>query len=126
MAITERHSGRRKTLAGHIGIAANASQSALTHWIRSAGQSNVDALVKVGDYYCESRCHRCPSMLTDSADDRIGVRSHEDPYEKAIGAYQSAADTQASAIAFWNLGWMYENGLGVPQVCPCYPSATSG
>lgn len=53
--------------------------------------------------------------LTPLVDDRIGVKSHEDPYEKAIGAYQSAADTQASAMAFWNLGWMYENGLGVPQ-----------
>jgi SEL1 protein len=56
------------------------------------------------------------SRAESSTDDRIGIRSHEDPYEKAIGAYQSAADTQASAMAFWNLGWMYENGFGVPQV----------
>ena len=36
-------------------------------------------------------------------------------YEKAAGYYQSAADTQMSALAMWNLGWMYENGKGVPQ-----------
>lgn len=70
--------------------------SALTHWIRSAGQQNVDAVVRVGDYAYQGL---------------LG----EDRYEQAAGWYQSAADTQASAIAFWNLGWMYENGLGVAQ-----------
>jgi hypothetical protein len=44
------------------------------------------------------------------------VSEDENRYEKAAGSYQSAADTQASAVAFWNLGWMYENGLGVAQV----------
>ncbi|KAJ9126930.1 hypothetical protein QFC24_001161 [Naganishia onofrii] len=101
---TERNLGqRRKSITSGmtepLNIAENASLSALTHWIRSAGQSNVDALVRVGDYYY----------------DRIGLKSNEDPYEKALSAYQSAADTQSSAMAFWNLGWMYENGLGVPQ-----------
>ncbi|KAJ9098741.1 hypothetical protein QFC21_004389 [Naganishia friedmannii] len=100
----ERNLGQRRKsitlgMTEALNIAENTSLSALTHWIRSAGQSNVDALVKVGDYYY----------------DRIGLKSNEDPYEKAISAYQSAADTQASAMAFWNLGWMYENGLGVPQ-----------
>jgi SEL1 protein len=46
----------------------------------------------------------------------VGVASYENRFEKAAAWYQSAAETQASAIAFWNLGWMYENGLGVPQV----------
>jgi SEL1 protein len=36
--------------------------------------------------------------------------------EKAASFYQAAADTQISALAMWNLGWMYENGVGVPQV----------
>lgn len=48
-------------------------------------------------------------------DHGIGVAADEDRYAKAASWYQSAADTQASAIAFWNLGWMYENGLGVAQ-----------
>ncbi|KAJ7594970.1 hypothetical protein C8J56DRAFT_1002681 [Mycena floridula] len=74
---------------------------ALTQWIRAAGQRNIDALVKVGDYYYHG----------------LGV-SEETPslrLEKAAKYYQSAADTQMSALAMWNLGWMYENGVGVPQ-----------
>jgi SEL1 protein len=31
----------------------NTAFLALTHWTRSAAQQNIDALVKVGDYYCE-------------------------------------------------------------------------
>ncbi|KAA1470562.1 HCP-like protein [Dentipellis sp. KUC8613] len=74
---------------------------ALTQWIRSAAQNNVDALVKVGDYYYHG----------------LGVPDEpkEDRFEKAAGYYQSAADTQVSALAMWSLGWMYENGIGVPQ-----------
>ena len=74
---------------------------ALTQWIRSAAQRNIDALVKVGDYYYHG----------------LGL-SDQDPavrYEKAAGYYQSAADTGMSALAMWNLGWMYEHGMGVPQ-----------
>lgn len=56
------------------------------------------------------------TRLIPSADQGIGVTDGENRYEKAAGSYQSAADTQASAVAFWNLGWMYENGLGVAQV----------
>lgn len=79
---------------------------ALTQWTRAAAQRNIDALVKVGDYYYH------------------GLGVSEDPatrLEKAARYYQSAADTQISALAMWNLGWMYENGVGVPQVCICIP-----
>ncbi|TRM69138.1 hypothetical protein BD626DRAFT_6549 [Schizophyllum amplum] len=74
---------------------------ALTQWTRAAGQRNIDALVKVGDYYYHG----------------LGVpeESEQTRYEKAARYYQSAADTQISALAMWNLGWMYENGVGVPQ-----------
>ncbi|GLB37757.1 putative protein with sel1-like repeats [Lyophyllum shimeji] len=73
---------------------------ALTQWTRAAAQRNIDALVKVGDYYYHG----------------LGV-SEDEPtrLEKAARYYQSAADTQMSALAMWNLGWMYENGIGVPQ-----------
>ncbi|KAF8270495.1 hypothetical protein EI94DRAFT_775294 [Lactarius quietus] len=74
---------------------------ALTQWTRSAAQHNIDALVKVGDYYYH------------------GLGVPEEPehirWEKAAGYYRSAADTQISALAMWNLGWMYEHGHGVPQ-----------
>ncbi|KZT23519.1 HCP-like protein [Neolentinus lepideus HHB14362 ss-1] len=74
---------------------------ALTQWIRSAAQHNVDALVKVGDYYYHG---------LGVPEEEVSMR-----YEKAAGYYQSAAQTQLSALAMWNLGWMYENGIGVPQ-----------
>ncbi|EIW80736.1 hypothetical protein CONPUDRAFT_154741 [Coniophora puteana RWD-64-598 SS2] len=53
---------------------------ALTQWTRSAGQRNIDTLVKVR-------------------------------FKKAVVYYHDAAD-EASALAMWNLGWMYENGVG--------------
>jgi len=75
---------------------------ALTHWTRSAAQRNVDALIKVGDYYFYG---------LGVSDEPQAVR-----WEKAAGYYHSAVSTQISALAMWNLGWMYENGIGVPQV----------
>ncbi|KAJ3575054.1 hypothetical protein NP233_g1348 [Leucocoprinus birnbaumii] len=75
---------------------------ALTQWTRAAGQRNIDALVKVGDYFYHG----------------LGVPQDETEHsrlEKAAQYYQSAADTQVSALAFWNLGWMYENGVGVQK-----------
>ncbi|KAG6855982.1 hypothetical protein H0H87_008662 [Tephrocybe sp. NHM501043] len=74
---------------------------ALTQWTRAAAQRNIDALVKVGDYYYHG----------------LGVPEEEETIrlERAARYYQSAADTQMSALAMWNLGWMYENGIGVPQ-----------
>jgi SEL1 protein len=75
---------------------------ALTQWTRSAAQNNIDALVKVGDYYYHG---------LGVPDEPQNVR-----WEKAAGYYRSAADTQVSALAMWNLGWMYEHGYGVPQV----------
>lgn len=80
----------------------DSAQLALTQWIRAAAQRNVDALVKVGDYYYHG--------LGVSADESQASR-----LEKAARYYQSASDTQMSALAMWNLGWMYENGVGVPQ-----------
>ena len=75
---------------------------ALTQWTRSAAQRNVDSLVKVGDYYYHG--------LGDPNEDETTR------LEKAAKYYQSAAESQVSALAMWNLGWMYENGVGVPQV----------
>ena len=75
---------------------------ALTQWTRSAAQRNVDALIKVGDYYFYG----------------LGVSDESETvrWEKAAGYYHSAVSTQISALAMWNLGWMYENGIGVTQV----------
>ncbi|KZF22066.1 ubiquitin-protein ligase Sel1/Ubx2 [Xylona heveae TC161] len=69
---------------------------ALIYWTRSAKQSNVDSMVKMGDYYL------------------AGLGSDPDS-EKAAACYQTAAEFQQSAQALWNLGWMHENGVGVEQ-----------
>ena len=73
---------------------------ALVYWTRSAKQSNIDSMVKMGDYY-------------------LGGYGVEADMEKAAACYQTAQEMQQngqqSAQAMWNLGWMHENGIGVDQ-----------
>jgi SEL1 protein len=88
---------------------ANPGRVALTYWTRSAAQRNVDALVKVGDYH-----YYGIGMEVDPANETTADRQSR--LEKAANYYQSASETQASALAMWNLGWMHENGMGVAQV----------
>jgi len=91
----------RRTSFANFFPSNDTARLALTQWTRSAAQNNVDALVKVGDYYYHG----------------LGVPNEPENirWEKAAGYYRSAADTQYSALAMWNLGWMYEHGYGVPQ-----------
>ncbi|EPS25646.1 hypothetical protein PDE_00580 [Penicillium oxalicum 114-2] len=69
---------------------------ALIYWTRSAKQSNIDSLLKMGDYYL-----RGTGALADA--------------EKASTCYHNAAEAHHSAQAYWNLGWMHENGVAVAQ-----------
>ena len=69
---------------------------ALIYWTRSAKQSNIDSMVKMGDYY-------------------LGGYGIEADIEKAATCYQTAAESHQSAQALWNLGWIHENGIGVEQ-----------
>ncbi|KAH7375904.1 hypothetical protein B0T11DRAFT_271198 [Plectosphaerella cucumerina] len=69
---------------------------ALMYWTRSSRQSNVDAQVKMGDYYFH------------------GVGADPD-VAKAVQCYTGASDYSQSAQALWNLGWMHENGIGLTQ-----------
>lgn len=69
---------------------------ALIYWTRSAKQSNIDSLVKMGDYYLR------------------GIGTPVDA-EKASTCYHNAAEAHHSAQAYWNLGWMHENGVAVAQ-----------
>lgn len=64
---------------------------AITYYSRAFKQNNVDAGVIAGDAYYD-----------------VGA------YEKAIGIYESAA-LKYSPQAIWNLGYMYEYGLGVQK-----------
>lgn len=72
---------------------------ALTHWTRSAAQDNIDALVKMGDYYLSG----------------LGSHSGDSQPEKAAACYQTASNMHISALSMWNLGWMHENGIGVSK-----------
>ncbi|KAK0630163.1 HCP-like protein [Bombardia bombarda] len=69
---------------------------ALIYWTRSAKQGNIDALVKMGDYYLE------------------GIGTDID-IDKAVQCYSGAAEYRQSAQALYNLGWMHENGVGLNQ-----------
>ncbi|KAL2350023.1 hypothetical protein BJ546DRAFT_546762 [Cryomyces antarcticus] len=83
------------SLANPVSLLGDATL-ALVYWTRSAKQSNIDSMVKMGDYYYEG----------------LGITA--DP-EKAAASYQAAAETMQSAQAMWNLGWMHENGIGMEQ-----------
>lgn len=69
---------------------------ALIYWTRSAKQANIDSLIKMGDYYLTGT-----GILADA--------------EKASTCYHTAAEAHHSAQAYWNLGWMHENGVAVAQ-----------
>jgi SEL1 protein len=69
---------------------------ALIYWTRSSRQSNVDSLVKMGDYYF------------------YGIGTESD-LSKAVQCYTGASDYSQSAQALFNLGWMHENGIGLTQ-----------
>ena len=69
---------------------------ALIYWTRSSKQTNIDSLIKMGDYYLS------------------GVGAAADA-EKASVCYHTAAEAFHSPQAYWNLGWMHENGISVEQ-----------
>ncbi|KAL5614963.1 hypothetical protein BROUX41_005031 [Berkeleyomyces rouxiae] len=69
---------------------------AMVYWTRSSMQGNVDATVKVGDYYY------------------YGI-GHGKDMVQAGNWYSLAAEHSASAQALWNLGYMHENGIGLKQ-----------
>ncbi|EYE99038.1 ubiquitin ligase complex subunit HRD3 [Aspergillus ruber CBS 135680] len=69
---------------------------AMIYWTRSAKQANIDSLIKMGDYYLTGT-----GILADA--------------EKASTCYHTAAEAHHSAQAYWNLGWMHENGVAVDQ-----------
>jgi SEL1 protein len=69
---------------------------ALIYWTRSSRQGNIDALVKMGDYYL------------------YGIGADAD-VDKAVQCYTGASEYQQSAQALYNLGWMHEHGVGLDQ-----------
>lgn len=70
-------------------------KTALVYWTRAARQHDLDANVKMGDYYFD------------------GLGSTQD-YEKASQCYTAAAEGGVG-LANWNLGYMHETGLGAAK-----------
>ncbi|KAJ3037669.1 ERAD-associated protein [Rhizophlyctis rosea] len=119
-------------------------EPALVLWSRAANQGNVDARVKLGDYWYygvgtgqrslegADEVKKESSSSTPAPEGQgtplhledvltwIKVRSRPPSsgapdYAKAASHYQVAADMLYSAVAMWNLGWMHECGIGVSQ-----------
>lgn len=70
----------------------NEKDAALKYWIRAGNQGNSEARIKTGDYYYS-----------------------REEVEKAAKCYEAAAVHEKCTLGMWNLGWMYENGVGVPK-----------
>lgn len=79
--------------------ALNDAALAMIYYTRSAKQNNIDSLVKTGDYHLAG----------------LGTHHGKPSLENAAACYTAATETQQSALAYWNLGWMHENGLGITQ-----------
>uniref|UniRef100_A0A0N5CBJ0 TPR_REGION domain-containing protein n=1 Tax=Strongyloides papillosus TaxID=174720 RepID=A0A0N5CBJ0_STREA len=75
---------------------ANTKEIAFTFWRRSAEQNNPISRIKVGDYLY------------------YGIGTEKD-YKEAAEQYKLAADKFANSQALFNLGYMYEHGLGLPK-----------
>lgn len=73
---------------------------ALTYWTRSANQDNGESRVKQGDYYYYGLATAQPPSAED--------------LQRAASCYQYAAEKYLNSLAMWNVGWMHENGVGVP------------
>lgn len=88
------------------------AELALVYFTRSAKQANTDSLVKMGDYYASGI-----SSVTIQ-EDAAPEPSPSPPatgfpnVESAVTCYTTAAEGHHSAQAFWNLGWLHENGFG--------------
>jgi SEL1 protein len=83
-------------------------QRALYWYKRAAEQGNVEAYVKVGDYY-----YYGTSGLTNAVTPNQALNTTSQ-YEKSVYHYRRAADLR-NAQAMFNLGIMHEHGLGLPQ-----------
>ncbi|PVU87635.1 hypothetical protein BB561_006246 [Smittium simulii] len=66
------------------------------YWIRAANMGIPDARLKQGDIYYYGK----------------GIKQDK---KKAFAAYMLAVDLEKSSMAMWNLGYMYEFGIGVKR-----------
>jgi SEL1 protein len=71
----------------------------LTYWVRAGNQGSWEARLRSGDYYFYGK----------------GTQQN---LNKAASLYEAAAVNDRSSMAMWNLGYMFENGLGVKRDFP--------
>ncbi|KAJ1723521.1 ERAD-associated protein [Coemansia erecta] len=71
-------------------------RQAAVYWTRAANQNMADARVKQGDHYYHGRGTECNPT-------------------RAAAAYRIAAESERNGLAMWNLGYMFENGIGVER-----------
>lgn len=94
---------------------------ALIYWTRSAKGGNIDSLVKLGDYYLaglgvpQSKPQITMRNVSDAPVQQRNKTNINENYAKAAACYSAASDTLQSAQAYFNLGWMHENGIGLEQ-----------
>lgn len=81
---------------------------ALELYKKAAEQGNVEAYVKVGDYYYYGTAGLTNAVAHSS------VQNTTVEYEKSVYNYRRAADLR-NAQAMFNLGIMHEHGIGLPQ-----------
>ncbi|KAH6565179.1 hypothetical protein BASA60_010009 [Batrachochytrium salamandrivorans] len=115
--------------------------SAMYLWNRAANQGNEDARVKMGDYYYYGLGFEgAAEDVRGAVSDENAAKSSESPrnstwverllgvsfishgaiiskpnYERAATYYLTAAETDHSSIAMFNLAYMYEYGLGMTK-----------
>ncbi|KAL9651289.1 hypothetical protein ABK040_001242 [Willaertia magna] len=81
-------------------------KGALKWYQQAAEQGNVEAYVKVGDYY-----YYGTSALSSSLP---SIANTEQSFEKSVYFYRRAKEMN-NAQAMFNLGFMHEHGKGLPQ-----------
>ncbi|KAJ3164678.1 ERAD-associated protein [Geranomyces variabilis] len=116
-------------------------ETALYLWNRAANQGNVDARVKMGDYHfyglgtgsgaatttttstgsagaAEKKAEGGEKPATSAGHGVDDVETKQlavgDPARAAV-YYLVAAESEYSSLAMWNVGWMYEVGVGLDQ-----------
>ncbi|GMG35677.1 unnamed protein product [[Candida] boidinii] len=112
-------------------IPVNRFKSALNYYLRSANQNNLDSAVFLGDMHYYGLKRRLPNNYSSAAlpssdaskvsidEDKVKVSTNDTylipvDYSKAANLYHKAANELSSQARF-NLGYMYELGLGVPK-----------
>lgn len=109
------------------------------YWSRAASLGNGEARIKTGDYYYQLGTNKLPigdylrlianidfkvdfvgsvekGSGTEKAELVVENQLRRNFMERATLNYQNAAFYKASPMAIYNMGWMYEHGIGVPTV----------